>query len=58
MDFDISNISIPIAAILGCVWLLTTGHLSGWLVLLAGFAWWGIDQIIKWKKMEYIQNNS
>ena len=55
MQFDFSNMTLPIATLLGASWLFTKGNNLGLLILLFGFVWWGIDQYIKWQKMEYLK---
>ena len=57
MDFDFSNMTIPIATLLGASWLFTKESNYGWLILVAGFIWWSIDQIVKWQKMDYIRRH-
>lgn len=50
--FDFSNITIPIATLLGVTWL-TYKDMGGsaFIIGLFGLGWWGIDQAIKWSRM-------
>ena len=57
MEFDLSNMTIPIATLLGASWLFTKGSKYGLLILLIGLGWWGVDQKIKWRKMKYVVEN-
>jgi len=55
---DLSNISIPIATLIGASWLFGHENNYGWLILIIGLSWWIIDQIIKWQRMKYWQRHS